>query len=509
MGSSIPLPALAIQPPPNPVDQYAKMAQLKGLLQQEQTQQQMAPYQVQQAQTSAQAGELDLQQKQLMLTSQKAMMDSIANGDLNKYFDSSAQGSGSGSPVGFDAGGAYQHLISKGVVPQVASQFVGGYQNIIKNSSETAKNLGAAASDYVTQRGKSLEEIASQIADIQQMPPDQQGAALDTLKQTYAQHPPPGIEQNELAAFAKADPSHLSVISGLLGLGQKVNDITAKSLQAQAESQQKVTGAAKPTPQQVKDATDTVNTYGAIPPNMRQAFSVELANAPDFETLQKVQARADAANESFQRSADARQQATAMRDVGVQTQLATKLAGEDQKLGSALDQTAGIRQLLDMSKGGNQTATSAAQTRFAEHEIVEGGVKRMNEIEYRNLASSLGSYGRKFSAWADGGFKGEMPPATNAEMQTILDAEDQAANMAHDRNVGYFVNRFSDVAGMKANTTAPGNTGKTNAQPNTGGQPKPAAGMTRIKASDGTLHDVPTANLAAARKIDPGLQVVQ
>jgi hypothetical protein len=35
-----------------------------------------------------------------------------------------------------------------------------------------------------------------------------------------------------------------------------------------------------------------------------------------------------------------------------------------------------------------------------------------------------------------------------------------------------------------------------------------ANNFTRIKASDGTLHDIPTANLDAARKIDPNLQVV-
>jgi hypothetical protein len=36
-----------------------------------------------------------------------------------------------------------------------------------------------------------------------------------------------------------------------------------------------------------------------------------------------------------------------------------------------------------------------------------------------------------------------------------------------------------------------------------------AAGYTRIKASDGSMHDIPTANLGAAKKIDPNLQVVQ
>jgi hypothetical protein len=33
--------------------------------------------------------------------------------------------------------------------------------------------------------------------------------------------------------------------------------------------------------------------------------------------------------------------------------------------------------------------------------------------------------------------------------------------------------------------------------------------FTRIKASDGSLHDVPTGSLDGARKIDPRLQVIQ
>ena len=54
---------------------------------------------------------------------------------------------------------------------------------------------------------------------------------------------------------------------------------------------------------------------------------------------------------------------------------------EDQKLGSALDQTSGIRGLLNMSTGGNETASQAAQVRFAEHEVKEGGINRFNQTE--------------------------------------------------------------------------------------------------------------------------------
>ncbi len=52
-----------------------------------------------------------------------------------------------------------------------------------------------------------------------------------------------------------------------------------------------------------------------------------------------------------------------------------------------------------------------------------------------------------------------------------------------------------------------GRLGGTTAAPQGGGAA--AAGFTRIKASDGSLHDIPTANLDAAKKIDPKLQVVQ
>lgn len=47
---------------------------------------------------------------------------------------------------------------------------------------------------------------------------------------------------------------------------------------------------------------------------------------------------------------------------------------------------------------------------------------------------------------------------------------------------------------------------------NQGGGPAgagPALGSTRIRASDGSMHDIPTANLDRARQIDPKLQVVQ
>jgi hypothetical protein len=214
----------------------------------------------------------------------------------------------------------------------------------------------------------------------------------------------------------------------------------------QAESSQKVSAAAAPTQQQLSNAVTTLGTYSSIPQNMRAGLANEMKAAPDWETLQKVQARADAANESFQRSADARQQAMTLKDVGIQQMVAGKLVQEDQKLGTSLDQTGAIRRALDMSQGGNEQAGTAAKQLFAEHIVKQGGINRFNELEQQGLIGNMGTFARQIQSWADKGFDPkQIPSATNAEMQTILNAEDQAASSAHDRNVGFVMNRFGGV----------------------------------------------------------------
>ncbi len=440
------IPNLTVQqtPMPDALGQYAKMASLKNMLSENALRQQLAPLQVQEQQQRVQSGSLDVQQKQVQIDSQKNMMDAVASGALNKYV-----GDNSGQPDGsnFDAAGAYSDLVTNHhVLPEHATQLVSSFQNIDKNNAEMRKNTSEAQLNYLKVRAESHEQWAEDIDGILKLPLEQQQAALANLKRQHKDHPLPGINSNDSAIFQNADIAHLPALAGLFDLNAKIEAIHNKQAEqagAAAKGTQEARAAAAPTPEQLTNAVTTLNTYNAVPPNMRAGLVNEMKSAPDLETLQKVQARADAANESFARSADAREQAKAMKDVGLQQVVAGKLVAEDQKLGSALDQTSGIRGLLDMSKGGNQAATNAALTRFAEHEIVEGGVKRMNQLEYENLATKLGSYGRKFQSWVDGGFKGQMPAATNSEIHTILDAEDQAANVAHERNVGYVMDRYA------------------------------------------------------------------
>jgi hypothetical protein len=102
----------------------------------------------------------------------------------------------------------------------------------------------------------------------------------------------------------------------------------------------------------------------------------------------------------------------------------------------------GLLANLSQMDAGNQTAVNTFKVKFAEHEIVSGGVKRMNETELKALTQSLGTYGRQFGAWVDSGFSGDMPTATKEEMQAILAAERSALDASTQRkidNINYVI----------------------------------------------------------------------
>lgn len=491
------IPNYSINQPPAPdlLGQYGKLLSLKNMqaqsaeipldlqIKQQQVQQQQAlnPLQLQQQQEATKQAQLATQQAQLQIKSQNAMIDAISGGALNKYAGvSTPDGSG------FDAAGAYQDLVANhGVLPQEAGAYVQSIQSVAKNNADIRKNLGDAGEAFLKNRTESHKQMASDVADVLALPPAEQPAALNTLKQSYAAKPLPGVDANDLALFQQADPAHLPAVAAQLRLDSLIDAHHAEQAQEQAQSAeagQKVRAASPVTPELLQSATQTLGTFAAMPPNMRQAFAKQMSLAPDYQSLQDVQKRAEDFNKAFQSSADARQQAMTIKDVGLQQVVAGKLVAEDQKLGAIQDQTDGIRGLLDLSKGGNETANNAALTRFAEHEIREGGINRMNQAELNNLTKSVGDYGRRISAWVDAGFKGEIPPATNAEIGSILDAEETAANAAHDRNVGFINDRYTAPATA---TAAPP------AATNKGGAGKGSSTTIYARDPNGKLHAAP------------------
>jgi hypothetical protein len=454
-------PNLTVQQPA-PVDalgNYAKMAQLKDML----GRQALLPLQVQEQQQVNQQRQMAIQEGQIGLQNAQSAQSFFA--DPDKYTTAPSDTSQASASAGTAApsGATPKPGFAETMLGLSADDPLTKYMNGLVRAgvhptlgNNSAMSIGKGLLDFrktVSQATEEQQKVTSQgLATVKEILTPI-AAETDLAKRTQMLNDAKpellkasGFDPTLHQAIMGADAQHIPAIVNMTGATKEIVEYgkaQGEAAEKTAKGEQAVRAAAPVTSQQLTNAVTTLNTYNAVPPNMRTGLASEMKNAPDWETLQKVQSRADAANESFQRSDDARQQAMALKDVGLQQVVAGKLVAEDQKLGSALDQTSGIRGLLDMSKGGNQAATAAALTRFAEHEIVEGGVKRMNQLEYENLATKLGSYGRKFQSWVDGGFKGQMPAATNSEIHTILDSEDTAANAVHERNVGYVMDRYA------------------------------------------------------------------
>ncbi len=504
---------------PEATQNYASMAdamRARAMMpyQQQQMQAQTAatqaqvPIQQQQAQSLA----LENQQRQIQLQDQQRMMEYWSNPE--KYKEQSAEPvvQPSGSPQGASVGA------SMAGTPIPAGTAATG----APKANFAQQMLGLNADDPLAVQANGMMRAGvmpqSVIANTQALlgfrtavlkqTTDKQAAVKEGLAQINQLLAPIGAEQDQTKraamlqaaepelqkasefdpsihqAIMQIDPQHVDKILNLTGGMQDVLEYGTKQAQQLAEKQK----TAVPGKDDRNLATQTISTLSAIPPDTRQALQSEIGQAPTIEAMQKVQARADAMQESFQRTAEAHQNALAMKDVAVQQAMATHLIGEDKTLQTALNQTLGIRGLLDMSKGGNQVATAAAQTRFAEHEIVEGGVKRMNQTEFDQLATNLGDYGRQFKAWADKGFQGKMPETTNNEMQQILDAEDKVATQQHDTAIDSIQNRFSAVQGVpKTPAQAPAKTPAKEVKPNAN-QPPPGATHFGIGSVDKKKH---------------------
>lgn len=475
--SSIPLPALSIRPSENPLDQAAKALSIKGMLQQQQT----AAIQQAAASNEVASSGIDLQMKQLGLANAQKVNSALADPNLGDEVDEWQKSKGgqdssttsTTGPLGMGAGlqlhPLAQFLAEKKGLPLMGP---GGAlevsNNLLKSAQDMAtllKTKGDTAKTQLDNYGTQLGNLQNAAAPIfEEQDPAKQADALGTFKNEVLTNPdmyPPELVKRiptiqtvgDLATMTNYAKMHEQVISDAKNLADTQTAQATAIQKTQAASGIRDANGIFTAP--VRAALDTINTYSAIPANMRAGFVNEIKNAPDFDTAQKIGARADAAQESFQRSADARQNALAMKDVAVGQAMATQLVGEDKNLNASLAQTSGIRQLLDMSKGGNQVASNAVQLQFAEHVVKGGGINRFNETELNALGRDLGSYGRQFQAWVDKGFQGSMPPATASDMATILNAEDAVSMAQHNANVNIIQNRFSQIGGGGIKPPAP------------------------------------------------------
>jgi hypothetical protein len=429
-------------------------------------QRQMQPYQqaqmqAQTAQTQAQlpiqqgqAQQLDLenQQRQIALQDQQRQMEYWSNPE--KYSEDSteaAQPSVAGAMSGAPPATPQKVQFAEQMLGLSSDDPLAKQTNGMIRAGVTPNTVATTAQGLLKMRA----DILKQSADKQELTTKGLAAVNQGLAPIAAEKDPEKRaamlaaaepELQKLSAFdpslhqaiMNADPQHLdSILSLTTGL-QASLEYGTKQAQLNAEKLK----TEPPSDQQRQDAVRTIASYPAIPESMKQGFSQEIKNAPTIAQAEKIQERADAAQQSFQRSSDARMQAETMADVEKRKAVQLLAVKDDADLATTLQNSQGIRGLLDMSAGGNQQATQAALVRFAEHEVVEGGVKRFNETELNALGPNVGTKLRQLEAWKAKNFSGKLPDATNAEIQKILDYEDQQAHDNHAQKINSLSGRM-------------------------------------------------------------------
>jgi hypothetical protein len=362
---SAPLPNYTIpqQPPPDLLGMAQKMGSLREM-------NQLLPLQIQEQQEKAKQAALATQQQQTALASQKAMMDAVANGELNKF-----AGVDTPDGSGFDAAGAYQHLLSMKVLPEQASQVVNSFQTIAKNNSEIRKNLGAASGDYLKNRAESHQQMGQDVAKVLDIKdPAKQQMALDTLKSEYARNPLPGIDANDSKLFQQADVGHLAAVAQVLKLDAAMDSYHAKLSKEQseaAEAKQKV-----------------IPEGGGLSPEGQQKVNQDVAVAtnPQIQAGKEAVSAAEGVARANTEAQAARGSNAALANVP--PHLITPASEAANKAGSeyaqSLSVTDRLKAMMDDAKKGNVVAYQLIPQEGALQITTSQGVKRINMAEIQN-----------------------------------------------------------------------------------------------------------------------------
>ena len=183
---------------------------------------------------------------------------------------------------------------------------------------------------------------------------------------------------------------------------------------------------------------------------------------------------------------------------GVAPQLVTAATTAMDKSGQdyakAVQTSNDLNDLITEAKSGNKAAVRIVPLQGALEITTAQGVHRINRTEVDQYGSA-GSLLDKISGEAGGVLTGKnIPDNVLGDMQTMQNMISQNAKKLHENSV----KTINSTYGSKFQPMQFGQQGTQG----------PASGMTRIKASDGNLHDIPSTNIGRARKIDPNLIVV-
>jgi hypothetical protein len=180
---------------------------------------------------------------------------------------------------------------------QMMEQLNGLQQKLATTDKDTLGNIEAAH-----------KVISQGLSSVLEAPPEDQPAQWTLERNELLRHPTLGKFLGNLPAQYPGQPApggSPEAQSALHSLMAEQDIVAAAKQKNEAPEQvakatQAAQAAAPPTPQQIADATKTIQSYEGINPAERLGLIAEINHAPDFETLGKVQARADAAQSSGQ-----------------------------------------------------------------------------------------------------------------------------------------------------------------------------------------------------------------
>jgi hypothetical protein len=471
------VPNFNVQQPqvPNPLETYEKMLQLRTLM----GQQQLLPVQLQQAQQQVQTSTLQNQRIQQEMESEKALQRAVAGGVLNKYMGvDSADGSG------FDAAGAYRDLISNNgpILTDHASRMVNSMLEMAKNQAEIAKNLGQAGEAQQNIRAKTLNQLADKFGSINDRPLEQASAALDALKQDLVWNPKAyqGLTQKEMKDLYGTTLDHLPAVEALLGLEGKIAEYHKGQAEATA-AQQKVIppgGVMSPDTAQQVQKDIAVATSPQI-----QAGKIEVAKAEGAAKAQ-VQLAMEPLRLQIQQTFANQKDARDKIETSVLKPFQDKMTDVNMArtaISQALDNPVAARAAIFKMVGVAQPTGShrVLPMEFAAFKY-PGGISDQIQQKFNDFLTG--------EPWT---------PEIAAAATAFIDGQAQAART----NLSSGVDNVNKLYG-----TSVGGGLKEGQKPAAGGA---AQGFTRIQASDGSIHDIPSGKLGAAKQRDPNLKVMQ
>jgi hypothetical protein len=201
----IPLAALAVQPPPNPIDSAAKAVALKGLLQNQQYQAQAQPIELQQRQQALEQQQQENQQRALAIKDDQTMRDLST-----KYVQKDADG----KMNGYDFNGFLNDARSQGVSPAKLNQ-MGAQQ------AQYAESLVHLSDQQKTNEQNKNKALYETVEGIRKLPEAQRGAALAASLPSLQKQ---GVDVAPLTQASKFDDASLDQFEATLGMHRQMLD---------------------------------------------------------------------------------------------------------------------------------------------------------------------------------------------------------------------------------------------------------------------------------------------